>query len=224
MKGNLENKDQKTRLRESICRRQRATKVNERSPGRRAAAVSRRGQKDDRSTYVQARYGWFEPARGRTGGGPKVEFGVVMMSEYSMGKDTCYTSSEPCSSVRRASCTALWPQSSHPPTPRVDPRPGHSMGCEGPCGLPIGGPPKSRISAPVRSGGANRTAVGVKRPEPPDRVHARRRIDWSGWWALVRDGMCHCRCQCQAVSTLSLGALLRLSIHPPSSISVRQLF
>lgn len=110
------------------------------------------------------------------------------------------------------------------PTPRVDPRLGHSMGCEGPCGLPIGGPPESRMSAPVRSGGANRTAVGVKRPEPPDRVHARRRIDWSGWWALVRDGMCHCRCQCQAVSTLSLGVLLRLSIHPSSSISVRQLF
>lgn len=41
----------------------------------------------------------------------------------------------------------------------------YSMGCEGgPCGLPIGGPPESRRSAPVRSGGANRTAVGVKRP------------------------------------------------------------
>lgn len=30
------------------------------------------------------------------------------------------------------------------------------------------------------SGGANRTAVGVKRPEPPECIRARRRIDWSG--------------------------------------------
>lgn len=160
-------------------------------------------------------------------GGPEVSFGVVMMSEYRMGEGhRPHTSSEPCSSVRRASCTALWPQSIHPP-PVSTPDQGTQHGvARRPCGLPIGGPPESRISAPVRSGGANRTAVGVKRPEPPDRVHARRRIDWSGWWPLVRVGMCHCRCQCQAVSTLSLGAppsIIHPSI-PSSSISVRQPF
>lgn len=103
------------------------------------------------------------------------------MSEYRRRGKTQATPSEPCS-VRRASCAALWPRSS---PPRVDPRPGHTAWVRGPCGLPIGGPPESRRLAPARSGGANRTAVGVKRPEPPDRTHARRRIDWSGWWPLA---------------------------------------
>lgn len=67
-----------------------------------------------------------------------MEFGVVMMSEYSMGKDTCYTSSEPCSSVRRASCTALCPQSSHPP-PVSTPDQGTAWGARGHVGCPLEG-------------------------------------------------------------------------------------
>lgn len=188
---------QKTRLLRKH-RSDEATKVN----GHRVGGLPRsrgQGRRADPGPKGLVRTGTRTTGGDREGG----LFGSERMQE---GKQASFGTMQ-----RRASCAALWPQPSPVSIPGE-----RTAWCEG-HGACYWKAAEPRRSNPVRAGGAKWTAVGVERPGPPERIHARRRIDCSGW-SLGPAGS-SCIADVRPVSTLSRPPLFRSS----SSIFVRQL-